>query len=86
VDAKSCRGDRVQTRFSHVLENNFFDAKNVHGRVHPVDGDRENDNPTTTYDGKSSLLPKADVCGANRHVCFGPIADLGVYAAATLSW
>jgi hypothetical protein len=24
----------------------------------------------------SALLPKADVCGANRHVCFGPIADM----------
>jgi hypothetical protein len=25
----------------------------------------------------SALPPKADVCGANRHVCFGPIADIG---------
>jgi hypothetical protein len=24
----------------------------------------------------SALPPKADVCGANRHVCFGPIADI----------
>ena len=24
----------------------------------------------------SALLLKADVCGANRHVCFGPIADI----------
>ena len=25
----------------------------------------------------SALPPKADVCGANRHVCFGPKADIG---------
>jgi len=25
----------------------------------------------------SALPPKADMCGANRHVCFGPIADIG---------
>ena len=24
----------------------------------------------------SALPSKADVCGANRHVCFGPIADI----------
>jgi hypothetical protein len=24
----------------------------------------------------SALLLKADVCGANRHVCYGPIADI----------
>jgi hypothetical protein len=24
----------------------------------------------------SALAPKADVCEANRHVCFGPIADI----------
>ena len=27
--------------------------------------------------GMSAPPPKADVCGANRHVCFGPIADIG---------
>jgi len=26
----------------------------------------------------SALPPKADVCGANRHVCFGPEADITV--------
>jgi hypothetical protein len=26
--------------------------------------------------GMSALPLKADVCGANRHVCFGPIADM----------
>jgi hypothetical protein len=26
----------------------------------------------------SALAPKADMCGANRHVCFGPIADVGL--------
>jgi hypothetical protein len=26
----------------------------------------------------SALLLKADVCGANRHVCFGPKADIRV--------
>jgi hypothetical protein len=24
----------------------------------------------------SALPPKADICGANRHVCFGPKADI----------
>ena len=24
----------------------------------------------------SALRPKADMCSANRHVCFGPIADM----------
>jgi hypothetical protein len=24
----------------------------------------------------SALPPEADVCGANRHVCFGPKADI----------
>jgi hypothetical protein len=24
----------------------------------------------------SALPPKADMCGANRHVCFGPKADM----------
>ncbi len=24
----------------------------------------------------SGLPPKADMCGANRHVCFGPKADI----------
>jgi hypothetical protein len=24
----------------------------------------------------SALHPKADMCGANRHVCFGPVADI----------
>jgi hypothetical protein len=24
----------------------------------------------------SALPPKADMCGANRHVCFGPKADI----------
>ena len=29
----------------------------------------------------SALPPEADVCGANRHVCFGPIADIvGLYS------
>ena len=26
----------------------------------------------------SALLLKADVCGANRHVCFGPKADIPI--------
>jgi hypothetical protein len=25
----------------------------------------------------SALHPKADMCGAVAHVCFGPIADIG---------
>jgi hypothetical protein len=28
----------------------------------------------------SALPPKADVCGANRHVCFGPKADIGAHS------
>jgi hypothetical protein len=29
----------------------------------------------------SALHPKADMCGANHHVCFGPIADIRFRAA-----
>jgi hypothetical protein len=27
----------------------------------------------------SALPPKADMCGANRHVCFGPKADIAPF-------
>jgi hypothetical protein len=27
----------------------------------------------------SALPPKADLCSANRHVCFGPEADINSY-------
>jgi hypothetical protein len=27
----------------------------------------------------SALPPKADMCGANEHVCFGPIADVALF-------
>jgi hypothetical protein len=39
--------------------------------LHPID--RERGFPQTVM---SALPPKADVCGANRHVCFGPRADI----------
>jgi hypothetical protein len=29
------------------------------------------------HKGMSALPPKADMCGATAHVCFGPIADIG---------
>ena len=29
---------------------------------------------------KSALHLKADMCGANRHVCFGPEADIVSYS------
>jgi hypothetical protein len=25
----------------------------------------------------SALFPKADMCGATAHVCYGPIAEIG---------
>jgi len=28
----------------------------------------------------SALPPKADICTAQAHVCFGPIADMCIYA------
>jgi hypothetical protein len=28
----------------------------------------------------SALPPKADMCGENRHVCFGPVADMPPYS------
>ena len=31
----------------------------------------------------SALHLKADICGANRHVCFGPIADIRTNRPAT---
>ena len=30
--------------------------------------------------GMSALTPKADMCGATRHVCFVPIADIALYS------
>jgi hypothetical protein len=33
----------------------------------------------------SALPPKADMCGALGHVCFGPKADIARYVF-TLSW
>jgi hypothetical protein len=27
----------------------------------------------------SALPPKADMCSAHRHVCFGPIADIALF-------
>jgi hypothetical protein len=36
--------------------------------------DRESGLPQTVM---SALPPKADVCSATAHVCFGPIADIG---------
>jgi hypothetical protein len=35
--------------------------------------DRKSDIPQKAM---SALPPKADMCGANEHVCFGPIADI----------
>jgi hypothetical protein len=32
----------------------------------------------------SALPPEADVCGANRHVCFGPITDIQTWALESL--
>jgi len=29
----------------------------------------------------SALLPKADMCGATRDVCFGPIADIAAHSS-----
>jgi hypothetical protein len=37
------------------------------------DSDRETRHPQKVM---SALPLKADMCGANRHVCFGPIADI----------
>ena len=39
------------------------------------DSDRESGPPQTAM---SALLSKADMCGAVPHVCFGPIADIGL--------
>jgi hypothetical protein len=40
--------------------------------------DRESEFPHKVM---SALPLKADMCGALAHVCFGPIADIGVWAA-----
>src|SRR4029079_14940950 len=32
----------------------------------------------------SALSPKADVCGAQAHVCFGPKAAIGAYSVAAV--
>jgi len=39
----------------------------------PPNSDRESGHAAMVM---SALTPKADMCGANRHVCFGPIADI----------
>jgi len=38
-----------------------------------LNSDRESGHPQKVM---SALPPEADVCSANRHVCFGPIADI----------
>jgi len=43
-----------------------------HVRFAP-NSDRESGFPQTVM---FALPPKADVCGANRHVCYGPEADI----------
>ena len=39
-------------------ENNFFDAENVHGRVHPLKSDRNSDEATISCDGNVPFDPK----------------------------
>ena len=45
------------------------------------DSDRESGHPQTVM---SALPPKADMCSAKAHVCFGPIADIA-YEISDLS-
>ena len=47
-------------------------AATSHVRFTP-NSDRESDIPPKAM---SALPPKADMCGALAHVCFGPIADI----------
>ncbi|MGA6934180.1 MAG: hypothetical protein WB041_02155, partial [Pseudolabrys sp.] len=47
-------------------------AATSHVRFTP-NSDRESDFPQTVM---SALPPKADMCGANRNVCFVPKADM----------
>jgi hypothetical protein len=46
----------------------------THVRFTP-DSDRESGPP---HNAMSALPPKADMCSANRHVCFGPKADIAL--------
>jgi hypothetical protein len=51
-------------------------AAKTHVRFTP-DNDRKSEFPQKIM---SALPPKADMCGARGHVCFGPIADIGCYS------
>jgi hypothetical protein len=51
-------------------------AATSHVRFTP-DSDRESGHAAMV---KSALHLKADMCGANRHVCFGPEADIVSYS------
>jgi hypothetical protein len=46
----------------------------THVRFTP-NSDRESGHPQKAM---SALPPEADMCGALLHVCFGPIADIGL--------
>jgi hypothetical protein len=50
-------------------------AAKCHVRFTP-NSDRNSGPPLNAM---SALPPKADMCGANRHVCFGPKADIVSY-------
>jgi hypothetical protein len=49
--------------------------------LYPWDCDRESGHAQMVM---SALAPKADMCSAFIHVCFGPIADIGLFLARAL--
>jgi hypothetical protein len=46
------------------------------------DSDRESGHPQEFM---SALPPKADMCSAKAHVCFGPKADIALVTAFTIT-
>jgi hypothetical protein len=68
------------THISHCTRDVRFGSKadirdaKSHVRFTP-NSDRESGFPQTVM---SALLPKADMCSALAHVCFGPKADIGI--------
>ena len=56
---------------SALGQKQTYAVQKGHVRFAP-NSDRKSEFPQTVM---FALLLKADVCGANRHVCFGPQAD-----------
>jgi hypothetical protein len=64
-------GGVATTAMSALGQKQTYALQQTMSALHPI-ATAKADMPKTVM---SALPPKADACGANRHVCFGPIAD-----------